>query len=363
MSTQHPRTWAQRALLLKYEGLPNGKCRDWHEVAAIIGRETGQRLTRESIRNAVRNLPEYAEYAQRKTGGENVPPPPPPSPEEPEKPDEPEEEKPEPQLEPLTITEELGDHFIFGITSDTHQNSKYQQETHLHTFYDICQAEGVKVVYHAGDITAGNGRMYKGQQFEMFNQSVDEQEDYIVDNYPGRKGIVTKFITGNHCLSWFTSAGRDVGRAIGGSPPGDPKVQNGRREDMQYLGQYAAYVEFAPGVRMYLLHPDGGMPYAISYRPQRIAAGFAGGEKPNIMVMGHLHQVEYLFERNIHIIQPGCFEAQTPFLKRKGIMPKIGGWIIEVKIRDGSIVSFKPTFFPFYKHLVGDYKLTKREVV
>ena len=72
--------------------------------------------------------------------------------------------------------------------------------------------------------------------------------------------------------------------------------------------------------------------------------------------LGHWHQIEYLFERNIHIIQAGCFEGQSPYLKRKGIMPKIGGWIIEIHIdRKGTVSRFKSELVSFFEPLKDDY--------
>lgn len=234
--------------------------------------------------------------------------------------------------------------YKFGVISDTHLNSREQQLTHLNRLYDIFAAEGVSDVYHAGDITAGEG-MYSGQIYEIFNVGFDNQTDYIIEKYPSRRGITTHFITGNHDLSYYKSRGVDPGEKI-----------SLKRPDLHYLGKWAAWVKIGENTKMYLLHPDSGQAYAVSYKPQKIAAGFIGGDKPNIMLLGHWHQSEYLFERNIHILQCGCFEGQTPFLKRKGIMPKIGGWIVEVHIgKDGTVERFKSEFVPFFIARKNDY--------
>ena len=230
-----------------------------------------------------------------------------------------------------------------GIVSDTHLNSKYQQLTHLRDTYEIFEHEGVEFVLHAGDITAGKG-MYKGQEYEVINLGADEQCDYIVNNYPKIPNVKTKLIAGNHDLSYYNSMGFDICKQVAN-----------RRDDIEYLGQLGAYVEVAEGVYIYLLHPDSGQAYAVSYKPQKIAAGFMGGQKPNIMIIGHYHQAEYLFERNIHIIQAGCFEAQTPYLKRKGIMPKVAAWIIEFKVDGGSVTRFKQELITYFKTIDRDY--------
>jgi len=92
--------------------------------------------------------------------------------------------------------------YKFGVVSDTHLNSKEQQLTHLNRMYDLFAAEGVSDVYHAGDITAGEG-MFTGQVYEIFNVGFDNQADYVIKHYPKREGITTHFITGNHDLSYY----------------------------------------------------------------------------------------------------------------------------------------------------------------
>ena len=76
---------------------------------------------------------------------------------------------------------------------DPQFNSKYCQITHLHNFYDICEAEGITTVYNTGDIDEGE-EMRTGHKYECYNQGADDHVDEIVKNYPRRKGITTEFI-------------------------------------------------------------------------------------------------------------------------------------------------------------------------
>ena len=230
-----------------------------------------------------------------------------------------------------------------GVVSDVHLNSKCQQFTHLCSIYDLFEQEGITDVYNAGDLIDGEG-MYKGHNYEIFNHGADAQAGYVIKNYPSRKGIITHFITGNHDLSYFKTAGIDIGVRIAEA-----------RKDMDYLGQLGAYVEVAPDVNMYLLHPDGAVPYAVSYKPQKIISSFMGGRKPKILIIGHYHQAEYIFDRNVHCIQASCFQGQTKYLMRKALMPKIGGWILEFNVHDGTVNNFTPRYIPFFKELKEDY--------
>ena len=229
-----------------------------------------------------------------------------------------------------------------GVVSDTHLNSKYQQLTYLKDTYDIFQRESVEMVLHTGDICAGMG-MYKGQEYEVFNHGADEQAEYAIKNYP-KRDFITYLISGNHDLSFYKKSGVDICKKIAE-----------QRHDIKYLGQFGAYLEIAKGIKIYLLHPDSGIAYAVSYKPQKIISGFMGGDKPNILLIGHYHQSEYLFERNIHTLQCSCFESQTPYLRRKGIMPKIGGWLIEFKIENDSVTRFKQEYITYFEHIEGDY--------
>jgi len=238
----------------------------------------------------------------------------------------------------------FGKKLKFGTVGDTHLCSKEQQITHLNTFYDICEKEGITEIYHTGDIVAGDG-VYRGQRFETFYQSLDDQANYVIDHYPNRKKIKTHFITGNHDYSYFKQVGADIGKMIARE-----------REDMIYLGRLGAYVELRENIKMHLLHPDGGGSYAKSYKPQKLIENYSSENKPNILLLGHFHTSMYFFTRNVHAFVTGCFEAQTPFLQRKGLHPEIGGWIVEIiPANDGSILRIKCEWIPFYKPVYRDY--------
>jgi predicted phosphodiesterase len=245
-----------------------------------------------------------------------------------------------------------GNHVKVGMISDTHIGSKMQQLTYLRDFYHLCAEEGVDTIYHAGDVFAGNGKIYRGQEFEIFINGIDECVNYFCEEYPKIDGITTKFITGNHDLSWYTQQGIDVGKQI-----------ELRRDDLEYMGQLASYVEITtsdnkPGPRMYLIHPDAGASYARSYKPQKIVEGLSSENKPEILAIGHYHVSGYFDIRNVHVFLASCFEAQTPYLKRKSLMPNIGGWILDLEITDdNSIVSIVQKYIKYFTPIPHDYKL------
>ena len=134
----------------------------------------------------------------------------------------------------------------FGVVSDTHLGSKWQQLTHLNTLYDMFDQEGIDTVYHAGDVTEGVN-MRRGHEFEVFAHGADAQVEYVAEKYPRRSGIVTKFITGNHDHSAIKYSGHDIGVAIAN-----------KRSDMVYLGRSQARVHLTPNCVLEIHHPLDG---------------------------------------------------------------------------------------------------------
>lgn len=241
------------------------------------------------------------------------------------------------KIVPLKI--KIGQTYKFAAIGDTHLCSHQEKLEALYGFYNICKKEGIKDVYHAGDILEGQSTYY-GQEYEIHTFGADNQVRYCVENYPKVKGITTHFITGNHDYAFYKKLGVDVGKHIAA-----------QRDDMNYLGAFEADIFWKKIRLIRLVHPDGGMPYALSYRLQRYVEQIASGSKPKIILAGHLHTQYQMDYRNIFIFGVGCFQGQTPFILRKGINPTIGGWIITIKVLDDkskSIIEIIPRFIKFY---------------
>ena len=166
-------------------------------------------------------------------------------------------------------------------------------------------------------------------------------------NYP--KGIPTWMISGNHDESLTASSGIEIVKEIAKE-----------REDITYLGRYSANVMLQHGsTTVNMHHAAGGVAYALSYKMQKYIESMAPDEKPQVYLLGHYHTTLQMFLRNIHGVQLGCFQAQTPYLKRKKLDPSIGGHIIEYEVNatDGwTLKAFRAWFIPFYKPIKDDYK-------
>lgn len=248
--------------------------------------------------------------------------------------------------EPDTYAEDFGNAktIVFGLMGDTQFGSKYAQITYLHQYYKMLAERGVCRVYHTGDITDGL-KMRPGHEYELYLTSADELVADVAKNYPKIDGIVTSFITGNHDASIFKHVGYDIGRAIACE-----------RSDLNYLGRDAAVINIEDKFNIELRHPWDGTAYAISYKIQKMIEAMESDSKPNILAVGHYHKAEYIFYRNIHAFQTGCFQSQTPFTRGKGISTNLGGWIITVRFNDNGVASISPEFIPFYSCIKDDYK-------
>lgn len=239
----------------------------------------------------------------------------------------------------------------FGLIGDTHINSKYSQLTYLKQFYEICSQREIENIYHTGDIDEGE-QMRTGHQYDCYTQGADDHVDEIVANYPHVTGCTTHFITGNHDASIYKKCGVDIGKSIAL-----------KRDDMKYLGRDCAKIEITPNCILELRHPWDGTAYALSYKSQKMIDGMEADSKPNILAIGHYHKIEYLFYRNVHCFQTGCFQTQTPFTRGKGISVHLGGWIITVAVdKKGYIQRITPELIPFYKGIDLDYKNWNRNL-
>ena len=75
--------------------------------------------------------------------------------------------------------------------------------------------------------------------------------------------------------------------------------------------------------------------------------------KPNILAIGHYHKLEYLFYRNVHCFQAGCFQTQTPFTRQYSVHLGSG---ITIEVDKEVIFEIVPEMIPFYKGINSDYK-------
>ena len=234
-------------------------------------------------------------------------------------------------LEPLEL-EPLYRHRIkFGMISDTHLGSRFQQLTLLHTAYKIFDEEKVEFVIHAGDMVDAV-KMYFGQEQELFLQGADEQRDYVVEHYPERKKYKTYIVAGNHDMKFKKLVGYNILRHVCEA-----------RDDLVFKGELGSHAFRIKDLTFEVLHPSGGVPYAKSYKLQKLIEGGLGdiinrlrvtkdiGMIPQFFLVGHLHIVNYTPHLGVRGFMLPCLQSQTPYLLAKGLAPELGIWILTVE--------------------------------
>lgn len=239
----------------------------------------------------------------------------------------------EKRFDPINLDGLKKTRFKFGVVSDTHLGSKCQQLTLLKSAYADFDRENVDFVIHAGDLVDGH-KMYKGQEYELFMHSADEQRDYAVEQYPRLKnGKKTYIIAGNHDESFKKSAGYNIVRAICTARP-----------DMVYQGMIGATFNIGR-LRVEAVHPSGGVSYARSYKSQKHAENMISAlievvrakkdpsVLPHIMILGNWHIADILpdYQGMVVVTQP-CFQSQTSYLRAKGLTPNIGYTLFDISL-------------------------------
>jgi len=259
------------------------------------------------------------------------------------------------RFEPLEIKPLYRKKVVFAIVSDTHLTSKYQQLSLLHYAYKVFDDLKVDFILHAGDMVEGM-RLYKGQEYEVFLPGYDDQKNYVIENYPRSKNKTkTYIVSGSHDYSFYKTMGGHILQAI-----------CKEREDLVFRGDFRACFQ-VKDIRIEMMHPSGGIAYARSYKPQKLAENLVGAiierirenpsELPHILIVGHYHTPIYLPYMGMHCFTCGCFQGQTPYLKQKGFYPNIGFWIVEMELDEkGNVGKITPQYHSL-NHLIkeGDY--------
>lgn len=229
--------------------------------------------------------------------------------------------------EPSTTVETTTSKLRFGACGDTHLCSTRERLDALNTVYDWYANEGITDIYHTGNIIEGEAR-FNVREIHTFG--LENQVQYLIDNYPQRPGITTHFIVGNEHEGWYQAReGISIGHFI------ERSAKESGRTDLHYLGFLEHDIKFANengSFVMRLSHPGLGSAYSISYSVQKIVESYQGGEKPAVLLVGHFHKLEYLPSvRNVRTLQTGCLTDQSTWARSRRIEYHVGAWLLELE--------------------------------
>ena len=200
----------------------------------------------------------------------------------------------------------------------------------------------------------GGGNWIEGEA--RFNRTdinihgMDAQVEYLVRNYPQRKGLVTYAVTGDDHEGWYAQReGIDIGRHVAN------QMRNAGREDWVNLGYMESHIKLVNAntgkhAIMAVVHPGGGSSYADSYVVQKIIESLEGGEKPAVALYGHYHKCLAGEYRNVWWVLVPSTKDQDVFMRKKRIRSVVGGGIItlEQDPKTGAITGMTPKLWRYF---------------
>lgn len=264
-----------------------------------------------------------------------------------------------PPMKSLNLRRLLGKEYYFGVVSDTHLCNRFARLDVLEAAYDVYSKRGIVDVFHAGNILDGE---CKFNMYEIVVHGVHDQCQFVADHYPQRNGITTYFITGECHEGWYQKTnGLRIGWYI------QNWCKECGRKDLVHIGhvEQDVIIERPHGeTRIKIMHPGGGTAYATSYSAQKMVESFQGGEKPNMLILGHYHKFDFSYPREIPTLQAGCVQDQTIFERKKKLQAHVGFSIVKISSRvDGTLGSMQVEWFPFYDQKyhrrLNEFKLKK----
>jgi predicted phosphodiesterase len=227
-----------------------------------------------------------------------------------------------------------GDRIKFGYITDTHLGGVYYNEAFWEEALEVFDEEKVQFVVHSGDVTDGLSSR-PGHIYELTHIGFEAQKQYGIaqfSKWPGKMYM----ISGNHD-DWYIKANnawivKDIAEAL---------------PDGEFLGFGEGDIH-VNNIWIKLFHGEDGSSYATSYRLQKLLESYTGGEKPNILLAGHVHKQGYFFERHVHSVSGGALSTQSRWMRQHRLANHAGFHVIEFVMNDSGVVRFKVEWFPFY---------------
>jgi hypothetical protein len=216
-----------------------------------------------------------------------------------------------------------------GVISDLHLGSKYCLRVQLIDCVEYMYKCGIRYILSPGDWLDG---CYQHGVFELSHTGIRDQTRDAFETLPQRDGLRYGFITGNHDETFAALTGVNVGEYIVST------FKSWGRDDVQCFGACGAFVK-VKGAVVHLWHPLGGMSYAKSYKLQKQIEKYGAGEKPHILLGGHVHQFCVVEDRGVFACFCPTFQASgSAFSKRLGGQPALGGLILSWEIAGVDLV-------------------------
>jgi predicted phosphodiesterase len=247
-------------------------------------------------------------------------------------------EKIEPRQKYINLGYGLG-HIKFAVISDTHIGSIYFDDEDLLRAFRLIKKEGSEFILHAGDHSDGFFAPHRMQQiWELKDIGYTQQLEHIINLYKETPKIIYG-IDGNHDETYIRLAGVVLGN--------DLEARLGK-DKFENLGCGEGEIIFGNTI-IRLRHPKTGSSYALSYRGQKYADGLTGGQKPNVVISGHLHKFFYMDYRNIAMLDAGTLCNQSRWQREKELVNHKGFSFMEIWYNKKGITRAKIDWVPYYE--------------
>ena len=222
-----------------------------------------------------------------------------------------------------------GERQMIGVISDLHLGSKYCLRAQIQDCVEHMYSRGIRHILIPGDLLDG---CYQHGIFELSHTGLEDQTQDLYETLPRLSGLNYHAITGNHCESFHSASGVNVGAFITGY------FREHGRNDIRFYGTCGAFLSIL-GAVIELWHPLGGAAYSKSYKLQKHVESYGAGQKPHICLAGHLHQFAVVEDRGVFAVLCPTFQASgSAFSKRLGGQPALGGLILSWEIAGKDIV-------------------------
>jgi len=221
------------------------------------------------------------------------------------------------------------------FVNDTHWGAKHSPVEWWDVALEEAYKTGCTMILHAGDLIEGMSNR-PDQVYGLTHIGYSAQMD-LAEELLNKAELPIYIIDGNHDRWGIKSGGVFAVKDVAA-----------RLDHVTFLGHDEGDLEIN-GTIWRMWHGEDGSSYATSYRIQKVIEAFTGGEKPNVLLLAHVHKQGYFFERNIHAVSGGAMCRQSSWMRSKRLANHSGFHIIKACIADHEIKWFEPRFYPFYK--------------
>ena len=223
-----------------------------------------------------------------------------------------------------------------GHITDTHIGSSYFNDNRINQAFEEFKKEGVDFITHSGDVTEGMSNR-AGHIYELSELGYANQKRKAIEIFSQWTDTDIYAIDGNHDRWFIKGSGAKIVEDI------DHAVDN-----FHFIGHDEGDISLKGKATMKLWHGEDGNSYALSYRLQKILESLSGGEKPNVLIAGHVHKYVSIFERNVYAISVGTIQRQTPWMRGKRIAAHVSFVIADYWVNKDGLAKMGHQLYPFY---------------